>query len=349
MPRDWALLANWAAGSGFQPGGHPPDEPLVLDSVRELVPGETLDQYKIEEVIVHSGSATIFRARDAEGGSSVALKVPHAQFDADPVFQERFQREEEIGSRLDHPAVIRILRPRRKSRAYIAMELVAGELLRDRLCREVRLPISVAVDVAARIADALIYLHRKGIVHRDLKPDNVMLLPEGGVKLMDFGIALDVRRIRTWSGLSNRMGTPDYISPERIKGQRGDARSDLYSLGCVLYEMLTGEVPFPAENVYAAMRAKTESAARSPKRIRTDISPALEEVVLSLLERNPVDRPESALEVREKLGHPQSVIFSERTGRAEPRLAARTRLSAGLIGMAALFAAFWMLAAWLGR
>jgi serine/threonine-protein kinase len=278
----------------------------------------------------------------------VALKVPHPRFDADPVFQRRFEGEEEIGSRLDHPAVIRVLRPRRKSRVYIAMELVDGELLRDRLSRESPLPIPVAVDVVVRIADALVYLHQQGIVHHDLKPDNVMLLTRGGVKLMDFGIAVDLRR-GAWAGGSRGIGTPDYMAPEWIKGQRGDVRSDLYSLGCMLYEMLTGEVPFPAENPYAAMRAKTESAARSPRRHRAEISPALEEVVLSLLARNPGERPESALEVREKLAHPQSVVLDDRARRAEPRLGAGTRVVAGFVGLGALFAAFRVLAAWLGR
>lgn len=312
------------------------------------MPGETLDQYRIEEVVADGGSATIFRARDTESGTTVALKVPHPRFDADPGFQHRFEREEEIGSRLDHPAVIRVLRPRRKSRVYIAMELVDGELLRDRLCRESPLPVPAAVDVAARIADALVYLHQQGIVHHDLKPDNVMLLPGGGVKLMDFGIALDLRR-GAWRGCSRGIGTPNYMAPERIKGQRGDVRSDLYSLGCMLYEMLTGEVPFAAENPYAALRANTESAAPSPRRRRAEISPALEEVVVSLLERNPAERPESALEVREKLAHPDSVVLDDRARRAEPRLRAGTRVVAGLIGMGALFAAFWVLAAWLGR
>jgi serine/threonine-protein kinase len=316
--------------------------------MRPVAPGETLDQYRIEEVVAHGGSATIFRARDAESGSTVALKVPHPRFDADPVFQDRFEREEEIGARLQHPALIRVLRPRRKSRVYIAMELVDGEMLRDRLYRETPLPIVVAVDVTCRLADALVYLHQQGIVHHDLKPDNVMLLPGGGVKLMDFGIALDLRRGawgRRWRGI----GTPDYMAPEWIKGQRGDVRSDLYSLGCMLYEMLTGEVPFPAEDPYTAMRAKTESAARSPRRRRAEISRALEEVVLSLLERNPAQRPESALEVREKLAHPGSVVLDDRSKRAEPRLGAGTRVVAGLFGMGALFAAFRVLAAWLGE
>jgi serine/threonine-protein kinase len=316
----------------------------------DVIPGQTLDQYQVEEVIARSGMATIFRARDTESGYSIVLKVPHIQFETDLVSHQRFQREEEIGLRLDHPGVVRVLEPRQKSRIYIAMELVEGESLRELLRRESPLPIPKAAAIATQIADVLIYLHEHRVIHRDLKPENVMLLPDGGVKIMDFGIAVDVTQGRmTWGGLSQTMGTPDYMPPEQIKGHRGDARTDLYSLGCILYEMLTGRVPFPAENVYAAMHAKTESQPPSPRQLRAEISPELEEVVLSLLERDPANRPESALEVREKLAHPASIVLTDRTHRAEPSLPPSARLAAGAIGLAALFGAFHALAAWLGR
>jgi eukaryotic-like serine/threonine-protein kinase len=311
----------------------------------EVVPGEILDQYQVEDVIARSGMATIFRARDIESGRPAVLKVPHIQYEADLVFHRRFQREEDIGLRLDHPGVIRLLRPKQKSRVYIAMELVEGELLRDRLRRESPLPITTAVDIAIKIADVLAYLHDHGVIHRDLKPENVMLLPDGGVKLMDFGIAADTTAGKmTWGGLSQTMGTPDYMAPEQIKGHRGDARTDLYSLGCILYEMLTGRVPFPHETIYAAMHAKTESLPPSPRSLRPELSPQLEEIVLSLLERDPANRPESALEVREKLAHPNSVVLVDRTRRAEPRFPAGVRLGAGLVGLGLLWAAFWWIA-----
>jgi serine/threonine-protein kinase len=289
--------------------------------------------------------ATIFRARDTESGQPVVLKVPHIQFEADIVFHQRFQREEEIGLKLDHPGVIRVLRPKHKSRVYIAMELVDGELLRDRLRRESPLPIPVALDIAIKIADVLVYLHEHHIIHRDLKPENVMLLPDGGVKIMDFGIAVDTTQGKmTWGGLSQTMGTPDYMAPEQIKGQRGDARTDLYSLGAILYEMLTGEVPFPRETIYAAMHAKTESTPPSPRSLRPEISPELEEIVLSLLERDPANRPESAFEVREKLAHPKSVVLVDRTHRTESRFPAAVRLAASLAGLGLLWGAFWWVA-----
>jgi eukaryotic-like serine/threonine-protein kinase len=316
----------------------------------EVLPGQTLDQYQVEDVIARSGMATIFRARDLETGQTVVLKVPHIQFEADLVFHQRFQREEEIGLKLDHPGVIRVLRPREKSRVYIVMELVDGELLRDRLRRESPLRIPTAVDIATKIADVLVYLHEHHVIHRDLKPENVMLLPDGGVKLMDFGIAVDTTQGRlTWGGLSQSMGTPDYMAPEQIKGNRGDPRTDVYSLGCILYEMLTGRVPFPSENIYAAMHAKAESIATAPRGLRPEISPQLEEVVLSLLERDPANRPESALEVREKLAHPRSVVLTDRTQRPEPRLPAGARLAAALVGLVLLWGAFWWVAGSLAK
>ncbi|HEY1268065.1 MAG TPA: serine/threonine-protein kinase [Candidatus Binatia bacterium] len=286
----------------------------------ELSPGQALDQYELIDVVARSGMATVFRARDRDSGRVVALKVPHLEYEADLVFHERFLREEQIGQRLDHPAVIKVLRPREKSRVYLAMEYAEGELLSDRLKRESRLPIDGAVDIAKQIADALTYLHEENVVHRDLKPANIMIQPGGRLKLIDFGIALDTTlRKMTWARMSQTMGTPDYMAPEQIKGLRGDARSDIYGLGAMLYEMLTGKVPFAAENVYAAMRSKLHDDPIPPRRLRNEISPQLEEIVLHALERNPHDRFESAYEMKEALAHPESVRLTGRARRQRPR------------------------------
>lgn len=286
----------------------------------EIVPGQTLDQYQIVDVIARSGMATVFRARDLETGQIVALKVPYMEYESDLVFHERFLREEQIGQRLDHPAIIKVLRPKEKSRVYLAMEYVEGELLSERLRREQRFPVQTAVDLALQIADALVYMHENSVVHRDLKPANIMIQPNGKVKLIDFGIAMDTTlRKMTWARMSNTMGTPDYMAPEQIKGLRGDARTDIYSLGTMLYEMLTGKVPFPAENVYAEMRSKMQDDPIPPRRLRNDISPQLEEIVLHALERDPQDRFENALEFREALSHPESVVMTGRASRQRPR------------------------------
>lgn len=283
----------------------------------ELSAGQRLDQYELIDVIARSGMATVFRARDVENGRTVAVKVPYLEYEADLVFHERFKREEQIGQRLDHPAIIKVLRPREKSRVYLVMEYVEGELLSERLRRERRFPLEAAVAIARQIADALVYLHDHNVVHRDLKPANVMLQPDGRLKLIDFGIALDTTlRKMTWGRMSQMMGTPDYMAPEQIKGLRGDARTDVYSLGAILYEMLTGEVPFTGNNVHAAMRAKLQEDPTPPRRLRSEISPQLEEIVLRALELQPQDRFDSALELREALVHPETVRV---TGRAMRR------------------------------
>jgi len=294
----------------------------------EFAPGQRLDQYELLDVIARGGMATIFRARDTENGRMVVVKVPYLQYESDIVFHERFLREEKIGQRLDHPAIIKVLRPQEKSRVYLVMEHVEGERLSERLQRERRLPVETAVALAIQIADVLVYLHEHNVVHRDLKPENIMILPDGKAKLMDFGIAMDttLRKI-TWSGLSQTMGTPDYMAPEQVKGRRGDARTDIYSLGVILYEMLTGEVPFSGENVYAAMRAKVQDCPVPPSHLQPDVSLQLEEIILHALECDPRERFRNATELREALAHPERVALTNRAARQrpEPRLALRLR------------------------
>ncbi len=238
--------------------------------MREILVGDRLDQYEITDLLARSGMAAVYRARDVETGEGVALKVPHLQFESDVVFHERFRREEELGQKLDHPSIIKFLRPRDKSRMYIAMELVEGTSLRALLQAERTLSAERALDIARKLGEALVYLHGRRVVHRDLKPENVLVLPDGRVKLLDFGIALDesARRL-TWFGLSSTVGTPDYMAPEQVGGRRGDARTDVYALGTMLYEMLTGHLPYTAASAGGIVRAKTHEppsgrAATSP-------------------------------------------------------------------------------------
>jgi serine/threonine-protein kinase len=294
--------------------------------MREVAVGDRLDQYEITDLLARSGMASIFKARDTASGETVALKIPHLQFESDVVFFERFQREEEIGRRLDHPNVIKFLTPRHKSRMYAAMELVEGASLRKILEQQHPLPVARALAIAQQLCEALAHMHQRGIVHRDLKPENVLVTPAGQVKIVDFGIALDQSSRRlTWLGLSSTVGTPDYIAPEQIGGRRGDARSDIYALGTMLYEMLTGNLPFAGPNALALMRAKAEDEARPLTYFVPEIDPHLEAIALKAIERLPRDRYQSATELLQDLRNPGAVPPRDpfaprrRRGRVIPR------------------------------
>src|SRR5579885_3406893 len=219
-----------------------------------LHPGDRLDHYRIESLVARSGMASIFRAIDERNGRPVALKIPHPEIESDPACYERFRREQQIGIALNHPGIMKVFADPEQSQVYMAMEWVEGRLLRDILQEQRKLPPERAVRITLGILDALEYIHSQGVVHRDLKPENIMVGKEDQVKLIDFGIAGQegARRI-TFAKLSNVMGTPDYISPEQVKGKRGDARSDIYAVGVMLYEMLTGKSPFQGPNAFAIM------------------------------------------------------------------------------------------------
>jgi len=279
----------------------------------QLQPGETLDQYRIDAAVARSGMSTLYRATHLETGLQVAVKVPHPEMEADPMLFERFKREEEIGQLLDHPGIVKTFADNRRSRAYMVIEWVDGRLLRSILNQETKLPIERAVTVALGICDALDYMHQRGVVHRDLKPENVMVDANGNIKLIDFGIAMkeDARRL-TFVNLSSALGTPDYISPEQVKGERGDQRSDIYAVGIMLYEMLTGRVPFGGPNALAAMNERLLREPPSPIEFNSEISPQLEEIVYRALERNPRHRYSTAHEMIWDLEHQDQVGVEDR-------------------------------------
>jgi eukaryotic-like serine/threonine-protein kinase len=275
--------------------------------------GDQLDEYQLESLVASGGMASIFRARDTRNGRAAAIKVPHPEAELDPIFHQRFRREVEIGARLQHPSIRQIFPADDQSRLYMAMEWLDGRLLRQVLAEEGPLSIPRAISIATEILGALDYMHGQGVVHRDLKPENIMVDGDDHIKIIDFGIAAVAgsRRL-TFGKLSQVMGSPDYISPEQVKNQRGDARSDLYAVGVMLYEMLIGEPPFHSANPFAAMNARLLEAPRPPSEIDPDIPPNLSTAVIRALERDPKQRYSSAQDFAWDLEHPGQVRGPER-------------------------------------
>lgn len=281
-------------------------------------PGERLDQYDIEKVIACSGMATIFRGVDSRTGLKVALKIPHMEAESDVAFFERFLREEQIGQQLKHHGVVKVFHNDERSRLYMVMEWIEGKPLRTLMNEQRKLSAERAVQIAARICEALEYIHDHGVVHRDLKPENIIVDADDNIKLIDFGIAgnAGARRL-TFGKFSNTMGTPDYISPEQVQGKRGDARSDLFALGVMLYEMLTGRAPFQGANPFAVMNDRLVNTPLPPCEIDPAISPHLQSILYHALERDPKNRYATAHDLAYDLEHQDEVGVNQYQGKTE--------------------------------
>jgi len=271
-------------------------------------PGEQLDHYRIEGVVARSAVATIFRAVDLGTNQQVALKVPHSELESDPTFADRFRREEEIGKGLNHPGLIKLLADPDRSQPYIVMEWFEGKPLRQVMSEE-KLTAERAVRIFIAICQTLEYVHNHGIVHRDLRPEHILVDAEDHIKLIDFGAAGQAagRRI-TFTNISQITGGSEYISPEELKGKRGDARSDVYAAGIILYEMVTGRKPFPESDPFD----RTLNHPVPPREIDSAISPQLQEVIYRALEREPGNRYANAHDFARDLQHLNEVGVADR-------------------------------------
>jgi serine/threonine protein kinase len=292
----------------------------------KLSPGTILDgRFAIVETIRSGGMATIFKARDLENnGDMVAVKIPHETVEMDPALYSRFQREDEIGVELDHPSVLRFVPVTKRSRLYIVTEFLTGTTLFHVLRERRRLPEKEALAIAARICEALQYLHERGVVHRDLKPENIMLCEDGSLRLVDFGISKGAASRRlTFVGFAP--GTPHYMAPERVHGRRGDGRTDTYSLGAMLYEMLTGTIAFNDEDISIIVNSRVTGDPEPPRKLNPEISPQAEEIVLHAMERDPSRRYQTAAEMRAELIAPERVMLTGRRDRLKISTPARRR------------------------
>ncbi len=277
-----------------------------------LEAGSQLDSYRIEAAVARSGMASIYRAVDTRDNRVVALKIPHPDLEADPILFDRFKREAGIGEKLCHPRVMRVFGGEERSRIYMVMEWCEGRLLRE-ILDEARISQDRAIGITIAVLEALEYIHEHGVVHRDMKPENVMVDAHDNVKLIDFGIAGDAgaRRL-TYANLTATLGTPNYISPEQVKGKRGDGRSDIYAVGVMLYEMLTGKLPFTGNNPMQAMNDRLLNYPIPPSVLNASISPQLQEVIYRALERDPKNRYAKASEFAHDLAHLDEVGVEDR-------------------------------------
>ena len=263
-------------------------------------------RYELGELLGRGGMAEVRRAVDQRLGRSVAVKQLRADFATDPTFQARFRREAQSAAGLNHPTIVAVYDTGEEtdpltgvSIPYIVMELVEGSTLRDVLKDGRKILPERALELTQGVLDALSYSHKAGIVHRDIKPANVMLTSGGAVKVMDFGIARAVADTSaTMTQTAAVIGTAQYLSPEQARGETVDARSDLYSAGCLLYELLVGRPPFVGDSPVSVAYQHVREAPTPPSQLDPELSPEIDAVVLKALAKDPDDRYQSARDMK---------------------------------------------------
>ncbi len=270
------------------------------------------NRYELGELIGYGGMAEVHRGRDVRLGREVAIKILRADLAHDPAFLMRFRREAQSAAGLNYPAIVSVYDtgedPSLTANGadsvvpYIVMEYVEGRTLRDVLKAEGRLPIHRAMEITAEVCGALDFSHRNGIVHRDIKPANVMITPAGAVKVMDFGIARALsNNAAAVTQTAAVIGTAQYLSPEQARGEPVDARSDVYSTGCLLYELVTGSPPFNGDSPVAVAYQHVRENAPVPSSVSPEVPRSLDSIVMKALAKNPLNRYQSAAEMRADL------------------------------------------------
>jgi len=252
-------------------------------------------RYKLGEMIGTGGMADVYIAEDTRLARQVAVKVLRSDLARDPSFVARFRKEALAAAALNHPGIVAVYDSGEEPAPYIVMELISGHTLRELIHKGERLPLKRALEIGEGILAALEYSHQAGIVHRDIKPANIMITDHGDVKVMDFGIAraladLGATLTSTW----NVVGTAQYLSPEQALGEVADLRSDIYSTGCLLYEVLTGKPPFTGETPVSIAYQHVSGVLVAPSSIVTDLPEGIDTLLTVALAKNPDDRYQSA-------------------------------------------------------
>lgn len=272
-------------------------------------------RYELIEKIGDGGMAVVYKAKDRLLNRFVAIKILKPEFIKDPKFIDSFRRESQAAAGLSHPNIVSVFDVGKEGNIYyIVMEVLEGDTLSDIIRRDGPLDEMRAIDIAKQIAQALSSAHKKNIIHRDVKPHNILMSEDGTAKIADFGIAKAVNSGTIVNNTSTVMGSVHYLSPEQARGGYVDARSDIYSLGIVLYEMLTGSVPFDGDNPVSVAMMHMNEAVQPPSRINPAVSPALDKVVLKATAKHQPDRYKSADEMYEALVQAENSIVSERSG-----------------------------------
>src|SRR5687768_3485087 len=293
----------------------------MTDSLTARVVGALGHQYQVESEIGRGGMSVVYRARDIRLNRTVAIKVLPPELAYDPAIRTRFTREAQTSAQISHAHIVPIYDVgEREGIAYFVMALVSGGNLASLLAREPRQPIDEVRRLLCEIADALAYAHLRGVIHRDIKPDNILLDAESGRAMVtDFGIAraIEAGTRLTLTGIA--VGTPTYMSPEQAVGEKEvDGRSDIYSLGVLAYQMLTGRVPFTAGNSMALLLKQISERPRPIAELRPDAPRALREAVERALMKSPEDRWPTAAALRDALASDDEPGASWRAGQRPP-------------------------------
>jgi eukaryotic-like serine/threonine-protein kinase len=274
--------------------------------------GDQFDRYQIQEHVAQGGMSDIYRAFDLVNRREVVIKVPDQSMLGDPAQYERFQRELEVMDTLNHPAILKGLGSGKFNRIpFLVTEFVEGTSLRVLIEKSAPMPMQQAIDLVRKIAEGMAYCHKNDVIHRDLKPENIFITEFGQPVIMDFGLALTKSAHRvTYSNLSATMGTPDYMSPEQVDGHRGDQRTDVYALGIILFEMLTGKPPFSGDSNMAVMSQHLNSIPPRVDQFNSSIPIAIAAVVAKCLQKDPDNRFQNMEAFIDGLNNPDSVDSS---------------------------------------